>query len=55
MARVAPDDPYAGLADAERLSKKFPDLDLVDPDIPAIAHLEKLAREAERPGSRSRA
>ena len=50
MARVAPDDPYAGLAEAERLSKKFPDLDLVDPEIPATAHLEKLAREAEAAG-----
>jgi len=50
MARVAPDDPYAGLADAERLTKTFPDLDLVDPDIPATAHLEKLAREAEQAG-----
>ncbi len=50
MARVAPDDPYAGLADAERLAHQFPDLDLVDPDIPAVAHLEKLAREAEQAG-----
>ena len=29
---------------------QFPDLDLVDPDIPAVAHLEKLAREAEQAG-----
>jgi PmbA protein len=50
MARVAPDDPYAGLADAGRLTHKFPDLDLVDPDVPAVAHLEKLAREAEQAG-----
>jgi len=50
MARVAPEDPYAGLADAERLAHQFPDLDLVDPEIPAIAHLEKLAREAEQAG-----
>ena len=34
----------------ERLTHKFPDLDLVDPDVPAIAHLEKLAREAEAAG-----
>ena len=34
----------------ERLAHKFPDLDLVDPDIPAVAHLEKLAREAEQAG-----
>jgi PmbA protein len=50
MARVAPDDPYAGLADADRLAHNFPDLDLVDPDMPAVAHLEKLAREAEQAG-----
>ena len=50
MARVAPDDPYAGLADADRLARQFPDLDLVDPDIPAVAHLEKLARDAEQAG-----
>jgi len=50
MARVAPEDPYAGLADAERLAHQFPDLDLVDPEIPAVAHLEKLAREAEQAG-----
>jgi PmbA protein len=50
MARVAPDDPYAGLADAALLAKTFPDLDLVDPDIPATAHLEKLARDAEQAG-----
>ncbi len=50
MARVAPDDPYAGLADADRIAHQFPDLDLVDPDIPAVAHLEKLAREAEQAG-----
>ena len=50
MARVAPDDPYAGLADADRLAHRFPDLDLVDNDIPAVAHLEQLAREAEQAG-----
>src|SRR6476660_10275139 len=30
MARVAPEDRFAGLADAARLAKNFPDLDLVD-------------------------
>jgi len=50
MARVAPDDPYAGLADTDRVAHQFPDLDLVDPDIPAVAYLEKLAREAEQAG-----
>src|SRR6185437_11993672 len=30
MARVAPEDRYAGLADPALLAKSFPDLDLVD-------------------------
>ena len=47
MARVAPEDPYAGLADADRLSRTHPDLDLVDPEIPSLADLETIARTAE--------
>src|SRR5687768_325461 len=31
MARVAPPDPYAGLAEASQLAKDVPDLDLWDP------------------------
>jgi PmbA protein len=50
MARVAPEDPFAGLADRERLAKQFPDLDLVDPELPSAARLETLALEAERAG-----
>jgi PmbA protein len=50
MARVAPEDKFAGLADADRLARNFPDLDLIDPDIPSVARLEKLAREAEQAG-----
>src|SRR3954468_11203395 len=34
MARVAPPDKYAGLADAALLAKSFPDLDLLDPQMP---------------------
>src|SRR5471030_2463586 len=30
MARAAPEDKYAGLADSDLLAKSFPDLDLVD-------------------------
>lgn len=47
MARVAPDDAYAGLADAALLSRDHPNLDLVDPDVPSVEHLEGLARAAE--------
>ena len=34
MARVAPEDQFAGLADAALLAREFPDLDLVDPALP---------------------
>jgi PmbA protein len=47
MARVAPDDPFAGLADPGQLARDFPDLDLLDPDLPTIADLEERARRAE--------
>src|SRR5262249_60675358 len=48
VARAAPEDPFAGLADPERLAKKFPDLDLVDPELPSASRLETLALEAEQ-------
>jgi PmbA protein len=50
MARVAPDDAFAGLADPALLAKNFPDLDLLDPDMPDVGVLEKRAREAEAAG-----
>jgi PmbA protein len=50
MARVAPEDKYAGLADSALLAKNFPDLDLVDRDLPDIAALESMARRAEDAG-----
>jgi PmbA protein len=50
MARAAPEDRFAGLADASLLAKEFPGLDLVDPDIPAVNDLEALARDAEAAG-----
>src|SRR3569833_3858180 len=46
MARVAPEDKYAGLADASELAKTFPDLDLMDGKMPSVAELEKTARAA---------
>jgi PmbA protein len=48
MARAAPEDRFAGLADPDRLSHSYPDLDLVDPDIPDVAELERRARTAEQ-------
>ncbi len=50
MARVAPDDLYAGLADKNLLSRQQPDLDLIDPDIPEVSELEARARAAETAG-----
>jgi PmbA protein len=48
MARVAPDDEFAGLADPALLARTFPDLDLLDPDMPSVAVLEERARQAEQ-------
>jgi PmbA protein len=50
MARVAPQDNYAGLADPELLVREIPDLDLLDPDLPAVERLEEIARTAEATG-----
>jgi PmbA protein len=50
MARVAPEDPYSGLADPAQLARDIPDLDLLDPDLPAVALLEERAQRAERAG-----
>src|SRR5918996_4074334 len=47
MARVAPQDRFGGLAEAALLAKNFPDLDLIDPDLPEVGRLEDLAQEAE--------
>jgi PmbA protein len=47
MARLAPPDPYAGLADPDQLAKDIPDLDLAADDLPSAQGLERLAREAE--------
>jgi PmbA protein len=48
MARAAPEDRFAGLADPALLARSLPDLDLLDPDMPSVDLLEKLAREAEQ-------
>jgi PmbA protein len=50
MARAAPEDPYAGLADRAELAREVPDLDLLDPDMPAVTRLEELALAAESAG-----
>ena len=50
MARVAPDDPFAGLADPGELARAIADLDLLDPDLPTVALLEERAKRAEAAG-----
>jgi PmbA protein len=50
MARVAPEDRFTGLADPPLLARDFPDLDLLDPDLPAVAVLEERAKRAEAAG-----
>src|SRR5262245_8829542 len=47
MARAAPEDPYAGLADAREPAREVPDLDLLEPDLPSVALREERAKEAE--------
>jgi PmbA protein len=47
MARAAPEDRFAGLADAAQLARQLPALDLIDPDMPEVGVLEARAREAE--------
>jgi PmbA protein len=54
MARAAPDDRFAGLADTKDLARdvaqEMAALDLLDPDMPDVALLEARAREAEAAG-----
>jgi PmbA protein len=50
MARAAPEDPFAGLADPAQLAQDIPDLDLLDPDLPTVAQLEERAQRAESAG-----
>ena len=56
MARVAPEDEFAGLADPALLARDFPDLDLLDPDMPRVDVLgtRARARRSSRPRRRRR-
>jgi PmbA protein len=47
MARAAPEDKFAGLADEDLLARDFPDLDLIDRALPDVKQLEAMARAAE--------
>jgi PmbA protein len=50
MARAAPQDKFAGLADEKFLAHDFPDLDLIDRALPTVQQLETIARAAEQAG-----
>ncbi len=54
MARVAPEDKYAGLADPKLLARSIPDLDLVDRAMPEVSALERMAQAAEAAALRIR-
>jgi PmbA protein len=47
MARAAPPDPFAGLADPSEIARDLPDLDLLDPVEPEATLLVERARAAE--------
>lgn len=47
MARVSPEDPYAGLADGNRLAREIADLDLVDDEAVSPDRLKQDALAAE--------
>jgi PmbA protein len=47
MARLAPEDKFAGLAPSERLAKSFPNLEIDDPQEPSTVLLVERARDAE--------
>ncbi len=48
MAKVAPEDPWQGLAPQEMLAKEFPDLDLFDPTDVSAEALTNAAMEQEQ-------
>jgi PmbA protein len=50
MARLAPEDKFAGLAPADLLARTIPALDLEDPNEPAAETLVAWARDAEAAG-----
>jgi PmbA protein len=50
MARAAPEDRFAGLAEPSQLAQQLPALDLIDPKMPDVDFLEARAREAEAAG-----
>jgi PmbA protein len=54
MAKVAPEDPYCGIADADQIITDVPALDIFDPTEPDTQSLIDIAIEADRYRHRSR-
>ena len=50
MARLAPPDPYAGIADPDQLATEIPELDLAANDLPDPQRLQDMALQAEAAG-----
>jgi PmbA protein len=50
MAKIAPPDPYAGLADPALLAKSIPAMELADPHEPSMKDLQGMARACEEAG-----
>lgn len=50
MAKSVPEDPYAGIADAEELAKTFPDLDMYDATEISLEDMNTLADRTEQAG-----
>jgi PmbA protein len=48
MAKLAPEDKYAGLAPRDRLATKFPELEIDDPEEPSTTLLVERAHAAEQ-------
>ncbi|MBC8037785.1 MAG: TldD/PmbA family protein [Rhizobiales bacterium] len=48
MAKLAPPNPFAGIADPQQLATSFPKLDLVSEQLPGAAELERMARDVEK-------
>ncbi len=50
MAKLAPPDPFAGIAEPSQLATEFPDLDLVSKTETSMEQLQALAKRAENAG-----
>lgn len=47
MAKLAPPDPFSGIADPGEIATEVPDLDMVSGRLPQAGELESMARDAE--------